>query len=267
MEQTPEYVRIQREGAVVTVTMDNPATMNGMDDEMGPRLSRALESLAHDHETRVVILTGAGGNFSGGGNLKRAAAFIAEHPGQGAGKVFANYLQYVIRVVLAITELPKPLICAVEGASSGAGLAWMAAGDLVVAADDARLVPGFVKVGLVPGAGSTYHFSHLFGPALAAELFYLGDTLSPQRAHELGLVTHLAPHGGALEKARELAEKLAQGPAEALAATKRRLGRAIRTGLAPHLEDERLGVITAADDPEFARRVERFVNKSSSKEK
>ena len=267
MSRTPEYVRVQREGSVVTVTMDNPATMNGMDDEMGPRLARALEHLAHDPEARVVILTGAGGNFSGGGNLKRAAAFLEEHPGQGAGQVFANYLQYVIRVVLALTDLPKPVICAVEGAASGAGLAWMAAGDLAVAAEDARLVPGFLKVGLVPGAGATWHFSHLFGPALAAEILYLGDTLSPRRAHELGLVTRLSPPGRALDTARELAQKLAQGPAQALAATKRRLGRAVRRGLAPHLEDERQGVIISADDPEFARRVERFVNKSASKEK
>lgn len=267
MDRTPEYVRLERQGSVVTVTMDNPATMNGMDDEMGPRLARALEGLAHDDQARVVILTGAGGNFSGGGNLKRAAAFLQEHPGQGAGQIFANYLQYVIRVVLAITELPKPVICAVEGAASGAGLAWMAASDLVVAADNARLVPGFLKVGLVPGAGTTYHFSHLFGPALTAEIFYLGDTLSPQRAHELGLITRLAPQGSALETARELAQKLAQGPAQALAATKRRLGRAVRGRLAPHLEDERQGVIIAADDPEFARRVERFINKSASKEK
>lgn len=267
MEQAPPYVRVQREGSVVIVTMDNPATMNGMDDEMGPRLARALEGLAGDEDARVVILTGAGGNFSGGGNLKRAAAFLEANPGQGASRVFGNYLQYVIRVVLALTGLPQPVICAVEGAASGAGLAWMAAGDLVVAAGDARLVPGFLKVGLVPGAGTTWHFSHLFGPALTAEIFYLGDTLSPQRAQELGLVTRLAPAGEALETARELAQKLAQGPRQALAATKRRLGQAVRQGLAPHLEDERRGVMIAADDPEFARRVQRFVSKSGPKEK
>ncbi|BEQ17019.1 enoyl-CoA hydratase/isomerase family protein [Desulfoferula mesophila] len=267
MNRTPAYVRLDRRGPVVTVTMDNPVTLNGMDDEMGPRLARTLEGLARDPEARVVILTGAGGNFSGGGNLKRAAAFLEEHPGQGAGEIFANYLQYVIRVALAITALPQPLICAVEGASSGAGLSWMAAGDLAVAAEDARLVPGFVKVGLVPGAGGTYHFAHLFGPALAAELFMLGDAMTPARAHELGLVTHLAPPGAALAKAHELAQRLAEGPAQALAATKRLLGRAVRGGLAPHLELERQGVVSAADDPEFAVRVRRFMNRHAPKEK
>ena len=267
MSQTPAYVRLERQGPVVTVTMDNPTTMNGMDDEMGPRLARALEGLAGDAEARVIILTGAGGNFSGGGNLKRAAAFLEDHPGQGAGQVFANYLQYVIRVVLALTGLPQPVISAVEGASSGAGLAWMAASDLVVAAEDARLVPGFLKVGLVPGAGTTWHFSHLFGPALAAEILYLGETMTPQRAQELGLVSRLAPSGQALVLAQELAGELAQAPRQALAATKRRLGEAVRLGLAPHLEDERLGVKVSADDPEFARRVQRFVNKGGTKEK
>ncbi|MBU1275383.1 MAG: enoyl-CoA hydratase/isomerase family protein [Proteobacteria bacterium] len=267
MSQTPAYVRLERQGSVVIVTMDNPATMNGMDDQMGPRLARALEGLAGDESARVVILTGAGGNFSGGGNLKRAAAFLQENPGQGAGKIFGNYLQYVVRVALALTGLPQPVISAVEGAASGAGLAWMAASDLVVAADDARLVPGFLKVGLVPGAGATWHLTHLFGPALSAEMLYLGDTVSPQRAQELGLVSRLALPGGALDAARELAGELARGPRQALAATKRLLGQAVRQGLAPHLEDERRGVMIAADDKEFALRVQRFVSKSGLKEK
>ena len=267
MNQTPEYVRVQRDGSVVIVTMDNPATMNGMDNEMGPRLARTLEGLALDSQARVVILTGAGGNFSGGGNLKRAAAFLEDNPGQGAGRIFASYLQFVNRVVLAITEMPKPVIAAVEGASAGAGLAWMAASDLVVAATDARLLPGFLNAGLSPGAGISWHLPHLFGPALSAEMLYLGELLSPQRAHELGLVTRLAPPGQAAAVAMELARELARGPAQALAATKRLLGQAVRRDLAPHLESERQGVITSADDQEFARRVERFVNKSGPKEK
>ncbi len=259
MSHSPAYVRIDWDGPVVTVTMDNPETMNAMDDEMGPRLARTLEGLAHQAAARVVVLTGAGGNFTGGGNLKRAAQHLENHPGQGAGVVFGRYLQYVVRVVQALTGLPQPVISAVEGASSGAGLAWMLASDLVVAAENARIVPGFVGVGLVPAAGVTWHLPRLLGLARASERLMLGRALSPARAVELGLVQHLAPPGGALAAARELAAELATGPGQALAQTKRLLTQAARTGLNPQLDRERQAVIAAADDPEFARRVRRFV--------
>jgi len=259
MSHDPAYVRMDWDGPVVTLTMDNPATMNAMDDQMGPRLARALEGLAHEHRARVVVLTGAGGNFTGGGNLKRAAQHLEEHPGQGAGVVFGAYLRYVVRVVQALTGLPQPVISAVEGAASGAGLAWMLASDMVVAADNARIVPGFVGVGLVPAAGVTWHLPRLLGLARASERLMLGRALSPAQAVELGLVQRLAPPGGALATARELAQELAAGPGQALAETKRLLTRAARAGLNPQLEKERLAVIAAADDSEFARRVRRFV--------
>ena len=267
MSPEPAYVRLEREGPVVTVTMDNPATMNAMDNRMGPRLAGALEGLAGDEACRVVVLTGAGGNFTGGGNLKRAARRLEEHPGQGAGVVFGGYLQYVVRVVQALAGLPQPVICAVEGAASGAGLAWMLAGDLVVAARDARIVPGFVGVGLVPAAGVTWHLPRLIGLARASELLMLGRSLNPERARELGLVQYLAQPGQAVARARELARELAQGPAPALAQSKRLLSQSIRQNLDPHLEDERQAVMTAADDQEFARRVRRFLPPPDRKDK
>jgi len=265
MSNDPAYVRIDREGPVVIVTMDNPKTMNAMDDQMGPRLARTLEGLAQDAQARAVVLTGAGGNFTGGGNLKRAAQHLEEHPGGGAGPVFAGYLQYVVRVVQALTGLPQPLISAVEGASSGAGLAWMLASDLVVAAENARILPGFVGVGLAAAAGVTWHLPRLVSPAQAAERLMLGRKISPAQAMELGLVQRLAPPGQALTAAKDLAAELAAGPRQALASTKRLLFQALRSGLNPHLEKERGAVIAAADDEEFARRVSRFLASATPK--
>ncbi|MCF8034361.1 MAG: enoyl-CoA hydratase/isomerase family protein [Desulfarculaceae bacterium] len=259
MTDQPAYARLDRDGPVAVVTMDNPPTMNAMDTEMGPRLARTLEGLAHDPEVRVVILTGAGGNFTGGGNLKRAGQYLDQHPGSGAGPLFAGYLQFVVRVAQALVGLPQPVISAVEGASSGAGLAWMLASDLVVTADNARIVPGFVAAGLVPAAGATWHLPRLVGNPRAAQRLMLGKTLRPAEAMELGLVNRLCPPGQALDTAKELAAQLASGPRRALAATKRLLHASLRGGIDPHLEDERRAVVAAADDPEFARRVRRFL--------
>lgn len=259
MTDSPVYVRIERDGPVAVVTMDNLPTMNAMDTEMGPRLARALEGLASDGQARVVILTGAGGNFTGGGNLKRAGNYLDEHPGHGAGGLFAGYLQFVVRVAQALVGLPQPVISAVEGAASGAGLAWMLASELVVIAENARIVPGFVAAGLVPAAGATWHLPRLVGYQRAAQRLMLGKTMRVAEAQRLGLIERVAPPGQALAVAKELAAELARGPRQALAATKGLLNASLRRGLDPHLEDERRAVITAADDPEFARRVRRFL--------
>ncbi|MEW5912866.1 MAG: enoyl-CoA hydratase-related protein [Thermodesulfobacteriota bacterium] len=258
-------VRCERRGPVATVTMDNPRTMNAMDTELGPQLAGALEGLALDPAVAAVVLTGAGGNFTGGGNLKKAGEHLEQHPGQGAGPVFAAYLQYVLRVVQALTGMPQPVVCAVEGAASGAGLAWMLASDLVLCADDARILPGFLGVGLVPAAGVTLHLPRLVGLARASEMLMLGRPIDLARAQALGLVHRVTPPGQALAQAQALAQELAAGSRPALAATKRLLGRAARQGLATQLEAERRAVMAAADHEEFAKRLRRFLSRGADK--
>lgn len=258
---TPELVRVETMGSVATVTMDNPETMNAMDTNMGPQLAGAMEALALDDKVRVVVLTGGGGNYTGGGNLKNAGRYLEENPGQGAGTVFGGYIQHVVRVVQAMTGMPQPVISAVEGAASGAGLAWMLASDFVVCATDARILPAFVAVGLVPAAGVTLHLPRLASLAQASEILMLGKPVPPERAQELGLVERLTPPGGALDAALALAQELARGPRDALAANKRLIGAVARQGLSPQLEDERRAVMAAADDREFAKRVMRFLSR------
>lgn len=258
---TYRYIRLERLGAVARVVMDNPATMNAMDQDLGPELVAALEGLARDRRARAVVLTGAGGNFSGGGNIRRAWEHLEGHPGRGAGEVFEQYTKWVTRVIEALTGMPQPVISAVEGAASGAGLAWMLASDLVFAAADARIVPGFVHIGLVPAAGVTWHLPRLLGLPRAAELLLLGRPIPPERALHFGLVDRLIPAAELQEAALEAARGLAEGPAEALAAGKRLLGGAARGGLSGQLEDERRAVMDAADLAEFRQRVGRFFNR------
>ncbi len=258
---TPNYVTVERQGPVALVTMDNPATANAMDENLGPRLAGALESLALDSGCRAVVLTGAGGVFSGGGNLVAAHAHLAEHPGQGAAPVFETYTKWVSRVIWALAGMPQPVIAAVGGAASGAGLAWMLASDLVLAAESAKIVPGFLAIGLVPAAGVTWRLPRLVGLMRAGEDLYLGRPLNPARCRELGLVDRVLPGPELMPAAMELAARLARGPRAALAQTKRLLGRAAGRGLPRQVEDERRAVMMAADQPEFADLVGRFVRK------
>lgn len=254
-------VSSQRRGPVTLVTMDNPATMNAMDEEMGPALCRALEAVGSDSKARAVVLTGAGGNFTGGGNLQNAARHLRDNPGQGAGRVFGGYTVWVSRVLAAMVSLKVPLVAAVEGASSGAGLGWMLAADVVLAADDARLVPGFLAVGLAPGAGVSLNLPRLLGLQRSSAMLMRSRPFSAAAALELGLVDEVTPAGRVLETALQRAAELAQAPPGALAASKALLARASRQGLLSQAEKERGAVMAAADDPQFARRVRRFLVK------
>ena len=258
---TPNYVTLERRGAVALVTMDNPATANAMDEQMGPRLAGALESLARDPDCRAVVLTGAGGVFSGGGNVVAAHAYLTDHPGQGASPVFEAYTKWVSRVLWALVGLPQPVVTAVGGAASGAGLAWMLASDLVLAAENAKIVPGFLAIGLPPAAGVTWHLPRLVGLLRAAEILYLGRPLTPRNCQELGLVDRVLPGAEVLPAALELAGQLARGPRAALASTRRLLNQAARQGLFGQIEAERRAVMAAADQPDFAALVGRFVDR------
>ncbi|MFH1058167.1 MAG: enoyl-CoA hydratase-related protein [Pseudomonadota bacterium] len=258
----PEFVKLERRGATALVVMDNPATANAMDEDLGPQLVAALEALAGDPACRAVALTGAGGIFSGGGNVVRAHQYLAEHPGQGAAPVFEGYTKWVSRVLWALTGMPQPVVAAVEGAASGAGLAWLLACDLVVMADNARVLPGFLAIGLAPAAGVTWHLPRALGLMRAAEMLMLNQPLTPDECLRLGLADRVLPATAVLPAALELADQVAQGPRQALAASKRLVGRAVRQGLLGQIEDERRAVMAAADEPDFAQRVGRFVGKA-----
>ncbi len=251
-------VRLERLGAVAQITLDNPATANAMDDELGPQFAACLEDVAHDASLRAAVLTGAGRLFCGGGNLQKAHRHLEAHREQGAGVVFARYTQWVSRVVMALAGLPQPLVAAVNGSASGAGVAWLLLSDLVICAEHAKLVMGFLAVGLVPGAGASLTLPRLLGLPRAAELLYLNRPLSAQEAREMGLVHLVLPAGEVLPAAQEAARRMAEGPARAAAAGKALAAQAAWSGLAGQVEDERQGVLWCADRREFRRRVAAF---------
>lgn len=257
------YVRLERRGAVALLTMNNPATANAMDEDLGPELVAALEGLALDRQVGALVLTGAGPIFSGGGNIVKAQQYLEDHPGQGAAPVFEGYTKWVSRAVIALTGMPQPVVAAVNGAASGAGLAWILACDLAVAVPGARLVPGFLAVGLVPAAGTNLGLARLLGHLRASEMLMLNRVLSASEALDLGLLHRVVGPQELLPTALDLAGRLAQGPRQALALSKALLNRAARAGLHGQLEDERRAVMMAADQPDFARLAGRFVGKKN----
>ena len=203
-----EGLRVEREGAVLVVTVDRPRARNAIDAATARALAAAMDELDADPAVRVGILTGAGGTFSAGMDLK---AFLRGEPREVEGRGFAG-----------LTEAPpaKPLIAAVEGFALAGGCEMVLTCDLVVAAEDATLGLPEVKVGLVAGSGGLLRLPRRIPPQIAMEHALTGDPLTAVEAHRWGVVNRLTAPGGALTEARRLAERIAANAPLAVRVTK-----------------------------------------------
>jgi enoyl-CoA hydratase len=202
-------VRADAERDVLVVTIDRPEARNAVNLAVAEGMAAALDRLDGDEALRVGVLTGAGGTFCAGMDLK---AFVAGERSHVEGRGFAGIVQGPPR---------KPLIAAVEGWALAGGFEVALACDLIVAARDARFGIPEVKRGLVAAGGALIRLPRRIPYHVAMELALTGDPISAERAADLGLVSRLVEPGGALAEARALAATIAANGPLAVDATKR----------------------------------------------
>jgi len=203
-----DEVLVERRGGVQVITINRPEAKNALNAGVAQGVAAAVDELDADDSLRVGVLTGAGGTFSSGMDLK--AFMRGETPAiEGRG-------------LCGITETPprKPLIGAVEGWALAGGFELLLACDLVVASEEARFGVPEVKRALVAAGGAAFLLSRRIPQALALELLLTGDPVSAARAAEMGLVNRVVPAGGALDAAVELAQAIAKNGPLAVAVTK-----------------------------------------------
>ncbi|WP_405682538.1 crotonase/enoyl-CoA hydratase family protein [Streptomyces sp. NBC_00057] len=203
-----DVVLHERRAGVLTVTINRPAQKNAVDHEVAVQLAAAVDLLDADPDLSVGVLTGAGGVFSAGMDLKAfAKGELPLLPGRGLG----GLTRAVVR---------KPLIAAVEGWALGGGFELVLACDLIVAAEDARF--GFPEVirGLVAAEGGLVRLPRRLPYHVAVRVLLTGEPLTASEGKEYGLVNELTPPGAALDGARELAGRVARNAPLALAAVK-----------------------------------------------
>ena len=194
MSQNSErLVREARDGATAVITLDQPARRNALSPELKGQLDEALKRAVSDRAVRAVVLTGAGGHFSAGGDL---AAMRAE--GFAAGRRWMEETQSLVRLLV---RSPRPVIAAAEGWCAGGSLGLLLCCDTVVAAEGARFVASFPKVGLVPDFGLMHSLPRRVGEGRARQILLYAEPVEAQEALRIGLVDQLAPEGGALEAA------------------------------------------------------------------
>jgi enoyl-CoA hydratase/carnithine racemase len=225
-------VLLEVEGAVATLTLNDTARRNVMTPELGAALRTHVEALKLRRDVRAVVLTGAGGAFSSGGDLK-----MLERLRQASFEEARTFMLEFYARYLSVLDLPMPTVAAVEGPAIGAGLCVALACDLCIVGEDSKLALNFVQLGLHPGMGATYLVPRRAGAQAAAELLLTGRRFDGREAVRLGLALEAAPAGGVLARARALAGQLAGNAPLATRALKRRLG-PDRTALRLALEEE-----------------------------
>jgi 2-(1,2-epoxy-1,2-dihydrophenyl)acetyl-CoA isomerase len=224
-------LRVEIDGPVATLTLDRPDALNALTVPVKVALREALESLAGDRAVRVVILTGAGRAFCAGQDL-------AEREQPDAAPLEVEVRERYNPIIRALRSMGQPVIAAVNGVAAGAGASLAFACDLRIAAEEARFVLAFGRLGLMPDSGATWFLPRLVGSAKAAELALVGDQVDAAEALRLGLVSRVVPGDQLMAEARALAARLAEGAPLALSLTKGALQRSMTLDLDEALEGE-----------------------------
>jgi enoyl-CoA hydratase/carnithine racemase len=230
--------RYEESGGVATLTLDRPARLNALTFEVYAELRDTFAALASREEVRAVVLTGSGRGFCSGGDVH---AIIGELVTRDTPALL-EFTRMTGALVKNIRACPKPVVAAVNGVAAGAGAVIALACDFRVAAEGATLAFLFTKVGLA-GAdmGAAYLLPRVVGLAKATELLFLGETVATKDALDLGLFTSVVAPERLLPEARQLAERLAAGPAFAIGLTKELLNRELDLDFAAAIEAEAQG--------------------------
>jgi 2-(1,2-epoxy-1,2-dihydrophenyl)acetyl-CoA isomerase len=225
--RTEDLIAEVDEGVAV-LTMNRPQRRNALSGEMLNALAEVLATCETSPEIACIVLTGAGGAFCAGGDVKG----MAESPlGAGSGPTIDERIhqQRANQRATAgkLYKMPKPTIAALPGAAAGAGLSLALACDLRIAADNAVMTTAFARVGFSGDYGGTYFLTRLIGSAKARELYFLSERLDMKEAERLGLVNWVVAPDQLAARMMEIARRLAQGPRVAYRYMKENLNRAV----------------------------------------
>ena len=235
--------------------------MNALTAETMSSLLAAFEEVGADPETRVVLLQGAGGNFTTGADMSLLGASTDSTQSFQFMKNTAGGL------ILALKKAPQPVICKVRGNVYGYGFGLALAGDFVIAADEARFCEAFVNLGISLDGGASYFLPHLVGMAKAKEMALLGDVISGKEAAALGLIYKSVPDAELDRETELLAGRLAAKSAPAMSSIKETLEKSYDADLAAALEREAVHQSTLLAGDELKGAIKLFLESREKRPK
>ncbi|HEY7529100.1 MAG TPA: enoyl-CoA hydratase family protein, partial [Gemmatimonadota bacterium] len=252
--------RLEHDSAtsVATITLDRPERLNALTFETYDRLREAFVDIDGRADVRAVVLTGAGKGFCSGGDVEEIIGPLLERDAAG----LLAFTRLTCDLVLAIRRCRKPVVAALNGTTAGAGAVIAAACDLRIAAGSARIAFLFTRVGL-SGAdmGAAWLLPRIVGLGVATDLLLTGDFIDAAEAYRIGLYNRVVPGDQLLGVARAVAARLARGPSDALAVTKRSLDREASMDLDSALDAEARAQARLMESPNFREAYEAFRGK------
>ncbi|MGA7861187.1 MAG: enoyl-CoA hydratase-related protein [Thermoplasmata archaeon] len=251
-------IQLDRRGAVASIRLSRPATLNALDPDSVRLLLSTLQEVGHDRAIRAVIITGEGTAFSSGGDI---AAMRAHMKVGDLSRLFTELTGTLEQAIRAIIGMKKPIVAALPGVAAGGGLALALACDWRIGSTNAVLVPAFSGLGAVPDGGLTYFLPHFVGLGIAQELLFSHSRVSAERARELGLLHEIVAPEELEARSWAKATELAAGPTRAYAATKQLLVSAYGASVETQLALERRYAVEAALGPEITEGIEAWGEK------
>ena len=228
-DQPYETILFEADAGVATITLNRPDALNALNAPMRRELLAAIRTAGRDATVRAIVITGAGRGFCAGADLR----------GGSGEREFRRVLASEYNPLIeAIRGVPKPVIASVNGVAAGAGVSLALAADLVIASEEARFVPAFNRIALVPDSGLTRTLVRALGRHRAFEILLGERQLGADDAHEVGLVAAVVPADALVATTRVLAGRLASGATGAIGLTKRLVNAAGNESLADSLASE-----------------------------
>ncbi len=224
-------VLYEKKGNVAYVTLNRPDVFNAFNDEQSYDLQAVFKEVKKDSDVRVVVLTGAGRAFCSGQDLKAIA-------GSKNRSLSDSLYKRYNPIIKAMRELPKPIICRLNGVAAGAGASLALACDFIVASEKASIIEVFVNVGLVPDSGSSYFLPKAISPARSFEMATMAPKISAQTALEWGLINRVCSEDTLDSMVSEIADFYANAPTKAIGMIKSMLNKAAHSDLDSMLQYE-----------------------------
>jgi len=242
---------VERVGAVARLRLNRPGVLNALNQEMADGLLAACRDMG---DARAVLITGEGRSFMAGGD-------ISLFEGEGATARIDRLMSTFHAVIEALAALPLPVVALAHGAVAGAGVSMALAADVVLAADDAKFILAYSRLGTSPDGGSTYALPRAMGLRRALGFALLEETIPADEALRAGLVNRVLPAAEAQGEAMKIVERLAAGPTAAYGRTKALLRGSLDRDLSGQLDVERANFIGGTFGPDFAEGVAAFLGK------
>jgi 2-(1,2-epoxy-1,2-dihydrophenyl)acetyl-CoA isomerase len=241
--------------SVCTITLNRPDVYNAFNEELSAEMIDALKKTAKDESIRVVIITGAGKAFCSGQDLQDVKSLT------GNRSLSDSVLRRYNPMILGVREMPKPVICRLNGVAAGAGASLAMACDIIVSAESAVLVQAFANIGLVLDSGSSFFLPNLIGYHKAFEFCTLGSKVTAAEAHRLGIINKLVPLEELDAAVKDFADRYAAAAPRSMTLIKKMLNKSLSSNLRDMLQYEAYSQEIAGMSDDYKEGVAAFLEK------